>query len=107
MSKNPAIGSSYLSNRSVVDWHRRNLACFYPEGNLKKRLPRYLKDKIFDDAMKLEIREHIINKKHDNKAMGQLARDSGYRDRFHYFVDQQERFTRLFEKRMKKSRKDI
>ena len=59
MSRRPGIGSSYLDKRNLIDWHRAHLACYYPQGDKKLRLPRYLKDKIFDDEMKLNIRENL------------------------------------------------
>ena len=37
MSKRPGIGSGYLDKRNLIDWHRVNLACYYPQGDKKLR----------------------------------------------------------------------
>lgn len=55
MSK--GLGKCYLENEQKVNWHRKNLANFYPFGKLKYRLPRYLKDKIFSDDEKTMIKQ--------------------------------------------------
>ncbi len=51
-SKKPGIGSCYLNNPSVVDWHKGcELKNYYQDGKYKYALPRYYRDKIFvDDA---------------------------------------------------------
>lgn len=76
--------------------------------NFKKRLPRYLKDKIFDDAMKLEIREQIQKIK-QNEQINNLvsARTGGYSRIGDYKCDQQQKFIRKFNKQLTKKRKDI
>lgn len=107
MSRNPGIGATYMQNKSIVDWHRENLACYYPDGKFKRRLPRYLKDKLFDDAMKIEIREQIQESKKNEQNLTSRARNNGYRNKYDFISDTQARFNRKFEKRMKKSRKDI
>lgn len=54
MSK--GLGKSYLDT-SLVDWHRADPEgrCFHPRGSSREILPRYWKDKIFDDDMKARI----------------------------------------------------
>lgn len=107
MSRRPAIGSTYLLNRDVIDWHRKTLSCYYPDGRFRRRLPRYLKDKIFDDAMKIEIRENLSQLYNEKKPLGVVARSLGYDSISSYIEARNERFQRKFELRMKKNRKDI
>lgn len=108
MSRNPGIGQSYLDKNGVVDWHRSELACYYPSFGDKLRLPRYLKDKIFDDDMKAEISEHVQKVRRErfindveNAALG------GYDSVVDFRESTTERFLRKFEKQLKKSRKDV
>lgn len=61
MSRRPGIGSFYLLNESVLDWHRETLSNYVMDGGFKLPLPRYYRDKIFDDAMKEEIRDIAIS----------------------------------------------
>lgn len=107
MSRRPAIGSTYLLNRELIDWHRSTLSCYYPDGKFRRRLPRYLKDKIFDDAMKIEIREHLKQINNEKIPLGHRARSLGYDSIGSYLEARNERFQRKFESRMKKNRKDI
>lgn len=107
MSRRPAIGSSYLLNRDLIDWHRITLSNYYPDGRFRRRLPRYLKDKIFDDAMKIEIKEQIKFNQNEKVPLGIRARNLGY-DRISDYIEvRNERYQRKFEQRMKKNRKDL
>ncbi|UPW40820.1 replication initiator protein [Sigmofec virus UA08Rod_6706] len=60
-SRNPAIGQCYLEKRARVNWHQENLADYYVKSlngiTYRFPLPRYLRDKIFDDEMKVYLRE--------------------------------------------------
>ena len=53
-SRRPGIGSSYLTP-DVISWHHDKLRNWYQDDNVKYALPRYWKDKIFDDIQKLAI----------------------------------------------------
>lgn len=55
MSK--GLGKSYLDNQSLVDWHRSAplQRCFHPNGKDHEILPRYWKDRIFDDDMRASL----------------------------------------------------
>lgn len=108
MSKRPGIGSSYLDKRNLIDWHRVNLACYYPQGDKKLRLPRYLKDKIFDDEMKLNIRENLsLYRQQKTSDDISLSTQLGYDNYVDYRHSTMDSFLRKFDKRLKKSRKDI
>lgn len=107
MSRRPAIGSTYLLNRDLIEWHRSTLSCYYPDGRFRRRLPRYLKDKIFDDAMKIEIRENLKQLHNEEIPLGERSRSLGYFDISDYIQARNERFQRKFELRFKKNRKDI
>lgn len=55
MSK--GLGSEYLENPRLMDWHRQAPVkrCYIPDQSDKKVMSRYLREKIFDDSMKEEI----------------------------------------------------
>lgn len=56
-SRRPAIGSNYLSD-SKVSYHRETLITYSVDRSGRKvSLPRYYRDRIFDDQMKYDIRE--------------------------------------------------
>lgn len=55
MSK--GLGVQVLQSQSMLDWWRSSPhnRVYYPDHGTRLRLPRYLKDKIFDDDMKSRI----------------------------------------------------
>lgn len=55
MSK--GIGKSYLDNDEMLEWHRLDPSsrCYVPIENRKSIMPRYYRDRIFDDEMKFVI----------------------------------------------------
>ncbi len=56
MSRNPGIGARYLKKMEKI--HDGNLErAYYQDGNYKKRLPRYYRDKLYTE----DEREHINN----------------------------------------------
>ena len=55
-SRRPAIGDAYLTD-SVSFYHRDGLNDFYRDGKSKRRLPRYYREKLFDDDMKYNLRK--------------------------------------------------
>lgn len=67
------LGKCYLSKTNRINWHKSELANYYPDGKHKFKLPRYLKDKIFDDDEKLMIRqlneERILNEQLEEKEL--------------------------------------
>lgn len=106
MSK--GLGKSYLNKTSRINWHRENLINYYPDGNKKLALPRYLKDKIFDDCMKIDLREKSMQFRRER--MSELiarSKSLGYNDYRDYLEDQSKSFMRKFDKKMKKNRKDL
>lgn len=108
MSTRPAIGSSYLDNASRLDWHRETLSCYLPDGKFKRRLPRYLRDKIFDDEMKSTIREnYLLENKGKLSSESVLSEKLGYNNVFSYKEDKINTFVRQFNNKYKKSRKEL
>lgn len=106
MSK--GIGKTYMEKKDRIDWHRKTLSCFYPDGSFKFRLPRYLKDKIFDDEMKLEIHDKIENARKENLLKDiQLSSKFGYKNYIDYRQSMIDKHVRKFNNKLKKSRKDI
>lgn len=61
MSK--GLGKSYLSP-DRIEWHRKDhIARLYvPQNGTKQVLPRYLRDKILDDAMRADVLEQCIER---------------------------------------------
>lgn len=59
MSK--GLGASYLDNPKILDWHRQlpEKRCYVPIENRKAIMPRYYRDRIFDDEMKFVIAEGV------------------------------------------------
>lgn len=51
------MGIRYLENSRVIDMHKFNKQLFYLDNGYKKSLPRYYRDKIFDDEQKAEFTE--------------------------------------------------
>lgn len=49
------IGSNYMSP-DMVDYHRDTLSTFIVKDSIKRALPKYYRDRIFDDQMKMDIR---------------------------------------------------
>lgn len=108
MSRRPGIGLSYMEKRDRIEWHRINLANYYPSGEFKRKLPRYLKDKIFDDAMKFEIsKQSKLYQDEKERNLSTVARSGGYSHFSDSLQNERESFERSFNKRMKKNRKDI
>lgn len=102
------LGANYLESQSRKDWHREHLACYYPDGNRKCRLPRYYKDKIFDDAMKYEIRLQGFERRVEQLEKDiQSAKEKGYDNFVELRRDNWKRFERNFKKKYVKGRKDI
>lgn len=54
MSK--GLGLSYLTDE-IIRWHKEDLKTYYQDGRRKLKLPRYLRDKIFNDEELLQIQE--------------------------------------------------
>lgn len=108
MSRNPGIGSSYLNRRSLVEWHRKYLINYFPDGEFKKRLPRYLLTKIFDDDMLSQISEESQRLRKEKFWRDvENAYYGGYIDLQDFRRDMTERFLRMYEHKLKKSRKDL
>lgn len=49
------IGSQYLTS-ATIDYHRDTLSTVIIQNGYKKALPKYYRDRIFDDQMKYDIR---------------------------------------------------
>lgn len=58
MSRRPGIGYSYLSS-SIIDYHKEGLKNYYLKDGFKVTLPRYYKDKIFNELEKETIKADI------------------------------------------------
>lgn len=55
-SRRPAIGSAYLTD-NMVEFHRQTLINSVRFDGIRRRMPKYYRDKIFDDDMKEELRD--------------------------------------------------
>lgn len=107
MSRRPGIGSSYLDNENVLDWHRTTLSNFIQDGDFKLPMPRYYRDKIFDDAMKEDIRDIAISVSYEQEEkLKEMARN------LHIPLHElrsklAERYVSNFFKKYTKTRKDV
>lgn len=69
-SRHPAIGHSYLEDDRILSYHRETLdTTFRQRDGIPRSLPRYYRDRIFDDQMKLDIRDRVdeYRKKRDQE----------------------------------------
>lgn len=57
-SRRPAIGAAYLTD-SMVEYHRQTLNTHCRLNGYSYAMPKYYKDKIFDDQMKADIRDKV------------------------------------------------
>lgn len=106
MSRRPGIGYQYMEFKDRVDWHRKTLSCYIPSGRFKRRMPRFYKDKIFDDAMKLEIKQNLNLLKDEQIAKDiALAGNYNYSRYESYLIDKRDAFERKYERKFKKTRK--
>lgn len=101
------LGRCYTEKLSRVNWHKNNLANYYPDKNYKCRLPRYYKDKIFNEDEKLMLsqlsQERQFNEIRENRKnfVTQSERD---------FMDTKtsiEKYKRDYKKKSLKNRKDL
>lgn len=61
MSK--GIGSSYCNSVQVLNFHKKTLdSCVYMPGGIRVSMPRYYKDKIFDEEEVREIRNRNMHR---------------------------------------------
>lgn len=89
-SRHPAIGANYLSD-SIVSYHRETLSTLLiTRDGIKHSLPKYYRDRIFDDQMKydISIRTDAVREKNIREHV--LKYPAGYID------DQRSDFTRVF-----------
>lgn len=102
------LGKSYIDHSELIDWHRTTLSCFYPDGKFKTRLPRYLKDKIFDDDMKCLIHDQIEEVRRDSFLRDlDKCNSLGYSNVIDYRHSMIDKHIRKFNNKLKKSRKDV
>lgn len=70
------LGKCYLDNETLVEWHRsdpigRN---YLPYQGGRQILPRYLREKIYDDAMKADILEASLDREDaENDAISRMT----------------------------------
>lgn len=102
------IGKSYILNSRLMKWHKEALNCYYQDGQFKLKLPKYYKDKIFDEDEKQLIRQLYFIKQEDNpeKVFHYSFEPGAIRD----LKDKQEKikaFKRIYYKKSLKTRKDL
>lgn len=109
-SRRPAIGSCYLSD-AIVDYHRRTLSIsLVSRDGTKRNLPKYYRDRIFDDQMKADISASTTEFR--NQRVAQYIEKYGHRDTVSFYsgaptIDQQRKidYARLERKLFKNKRK--
>lgn len=114
MSRRPAIGIQYLDKKSMVDWHKENLNNYYPSKQWKLIMPRYYRDKIFNDDERKELTkksaeyelEKILKIPYSRiKEYSQSESDELEQIRLDYLRHRNEEFRKHIRKRYDKSKK--
>lgn len=86
MSK--GIGKAYISK--FVEYHAESTErCFYTQKTIKKRLPRYFKDKVYTTKQREEIQQNLVLRKSNLDAM---KRWLDLHPNSNYFKDLQSRY---------------
>lgn len=102
------IGLSYISNERLMRWHKDQLNCYYQDGQFKLKLPKYYKDKIFDEDEKRLIRELYFIKMEENP--DKIFTYTWGKDSVRKLIDERqkiENFKRMYYKKSLKTRKDL
>lgn len=80
MSK--GLGSSYIENPDMVEWHRSDYLrrSYIPLKGSRQVMSRYLRDKVFDDGMKADILEAALDREQAaEEAFALLPDDEQYK----------------------------
>lgn len=102
VSKRPGIGSGFLTD-SVVRWYRNKPSAFVTCRGVKQSMPKYYRDKIYDDDMKASLREQSEiwrNEKDSKNPFGDTLEGDKYR------LDQQKQVEQYLISKLQK-RKDL
>ena len=105
MSRNPGIGANYLTNEKVR-FHKNAKANYVVKDGHKMRMPRYYRDKIFDDTEKAE--QQKAGTERMNKTIvkqWETLNDRGHPNPSQYMADQISQKHDLIMKRSTKNRK--
>lgn len=78
-SRRPGIGANYLTD-DIRQWHLADYRNYYCDGDLKYPLPRFYKDKIFNDLDKLHLNAKL-NKYMKEQLLKDIADDIEYYQR--------------------------
>lgn len=94
MSK--GLGSSYLDNEKLMDWHRSAPLdrCFHPDGSKREILPRYWKDRIFDSDMRASLLDKALDlsrAKEEALSVMEDAERFGYLENLNHLEQEAER----------------
>lgn len=107
MSRRPAIGATYLDRDYLVNWHKRKLATYIPDGKFKIRMPRYYRRRIFDedelDLIRQRAQYYRDKRDFDINVKERAAFDRGLSP----YRDAKEKYIRNFNNKYKKKRKDV
>lgn len=76
-SRRPAIGANYLTPE-IVKYHRETLSTTVTRNGVKSSLPRYYREKIFDDQMKADIK--LKTDAHRQKEFEEYVEKYGHAD---------------------------
>lgn len=104
-SRRPGIGANYV-NFLTSSWHATNLKTYYQDGKFKYSLPRFWKDKIFNDEQKRIIFQQNQQRLKESK-LKEIAEEIEYYQKTKgkatpLYVQRREEFLRKFYNRVKK-----
>lgn len=96
------IGLSFLTD-SIKNYYRTTLNCQYNDNGFKKPLPRYYKDKLFDDEMKYILLEMAFD---DQRSYLEWYNDTfSFYDRTHLISRREEVYISFVDKIKRKCKK--
>ena len=101
MSLKPGIGSSYVEK--MEKFHRDKLYnAYYPLFDVKMRIPRYLKEKLYDKEQRDRIKSMFYDEKGNptewKDELREIEKDSNY---FRNRLDEVKNFERAYKKRLR------
>lgn len=101
------LGKCYLKKKDRILWHKKDLNNYYPEGNIKMKLPRYLKDKIFSDDEKVMISQLSSIRESERIEKEKLEFKNMNAKTAHNFKTSIEKIKRDYKNKSIKNRKDL
>lgn len=103
-SRRPGIGYNYIT-QEIIDYHNRGLINYVTDDSKKQALPRYYKDKLFDEST-LKLVQHKSYKEAQEKRAEEILKDFNYLQKYGWdkaspSQQKRESFDRFFKNKVK------